>query len=274
MHPVLVTIGPVLGIHYEISTYRAMYTLAAVITIAITWWLCVRFGMPGRRSLMVVLASAAALPIGARIWHIATNPSIYLADASRIWSLESSGHALFGGIALMSVVGLLATRLARLDPWRVADASAPALGVGIAVMRVGCYSGGCCFGVPASGPTAVLFPPGSPAHLWQIGHDFVGIFQGPVTAHPTQLYELVGALLCGAIAAAILRLHTAPGVAFLAFIGAFAVVRWVNWGLRARPDTLSLPEPAYGFIYAATIALCGVLIAVRIARAKGLGTRS
>ncbi len=202
------------------------------------------------------------------MWHIATNVPVYVANPSLVWSFESSGHALFGGIALLSVVGLAATRFANIDPWRVADASAPALAAGIAIMRLGCYSGGCCFGIPTEAATGVTFPAGSPSHLWQIAHDFVGIFDGPIAAHPTQLYELAGALLCGMVAVVILVRRTVPGIAFLTFIALFAVVRWVNWGFRAHPDTLSLPEPAYGYIYAGTILLCAMLIAIRLVRGR------
>lgn len=263
MHPVLFTVGlPGVGL-VEVSTYRAAYTVAALVAVLIAWGVATRRGLPSRRTLTALLVTAVSLPVGARLWHMATNWSIYSADPSRIWTLESTGHALFGGIALASIAGVIVTRLWSLDLWRLADAAAPGLAVGLAIMRVGCFSNGCCFGLPTNGPTGALFPPGSPPHLWQMANRGLGLFDAPLPVHPTQLYELTGALVCGLVAVVLMRMHAVDGTPFLAFIGLFAVVRWVNWGFRVPPPSLDHPE-IYGPIYASVIAVCALLIVLRI----------
>lgn len=129
-------------------------------------------------------------------------------------------------------------------------------------MRVGCFANGCCFGLPTGGWSGVVFPVASPAHFWQIAHDFVGLMEPPIAAHPTQLYELAGSLVCGVLALVLLRRRVVPGTAFLTFIGAFAAVRWANWQLRVHPDTLTNPA-IYGPIYASVIVLAAGLVALR-----------
>ncbi len=62
----------------------------------------------------------------------------------------------------------------------------PPLAIAHAFGRIGCFFGGCCFGTPTNLPTAVVFPPASPAST-QFGF--------PVPVHPVQLYE--AALLFG-----------------------------------------------------------------------------
>lgn len=236
--------------------------VAAFVALAIAWMLARRDGLPARRSLLVLLAIAVALPVGARLWHAMTNPEIYAQEPWRLWTLQASGHALFGGVFLASVAGVLAARLLRLDLWRLADAAAPALGAGIVVMRLGCFANGCCFGRLTDGPTGVIFPPGSYAHFWQIAHGYITLFEAPLPVHPTQLYEAAGVLACVAVWAVVRGLKVPSGVPFLSFVAAFAVVRTLNWSLRVPPDTLTQPG-IYWPIYATTVVTCVVLIIVR-----------
>lgn len=267
MHPILFNVPLPGGSLLEVSTYRAAYVIAAVMTVLITWSLATRAGLAARRTMGVIVLTAAALPIGARLWHVATNLSVYTAQPERIWSLQATGHALFGGVAAASLTGYLASRAARIDPWKLADCAAPGLAAGIALMRIGCFANGCCFGTLTNGPTGVTFPPGSYAHLWELTHSYIKLFDAPLPVHPTQLYELVGVLLCGVLAAVLMRTRVAPGVPFLVFIASFAAVRWANWSFRVHPDTLALPDWAYPAIYAGTIAGTLLLVALR-ARAR------
>jgi phosphatidylglycerol:prolipoprotein diacylglycerol transferase len=63
----------------------------------------------------------------------------------------------------------------------VADAFAPAIALGHAIGRIGCFSAGCCWGKPTHLPWAVTFR--SP-----VAYQLVGVPLG-VPLHPTQLYE-------------------------------------------------------------------------------------
>ncbi len=267
MHPVLFTVRVPLAGLVEVSTYRGAYTLAALTALLVAWRLAVMLGMPSKRALGTLALTALGLPVGARLWHLATNRSDYVEDVSRIWTLEPTGHALFGGIALAALVGFIGSRRMGLDPWRLGDAAAPGLALGLAIMRVGCFCNGCCFGHPTDGPTGVTFPPGSPAHLWEMAEWGLGLFDAPLPIHPTQLYELGGSLVLGVLALALLRSPIPAGVPFLAFITGFAVLRWANWLVRVPPPTLENPE-IYGPIYATVIGVCAVLIVLRISRAR------
>lgn len=267
MYPILFELPLPDSTSLEITSYRAAYVAAVIVALAIAWMLARRDGLPARSSLVALLVTAAALPIGARLWHAVTNPMIYINEPWRLWTLQASGHALFGGILLASLSGLLATKLLRIDAWRLADAAAPALGSGIIVTRLGCFANGCCFGLPTDGPTGVTFPPGSYAHLWEIAHGFVGLFEAPLAVHPTQLYEAVGVLACIAMWALVRTFGAPSGVPFLSFAASFAVVRALNWTVRVPPDTLAEPG-IYGPIYAATVVVCTILVITRLATSR------
>lgn len=263
MHRILGTIT-VLGHGYEVSSYRAAFVIAAIVTLALAGALARARGVSTRDTLAVLGSAALALPVGARAWHVVTNPGIYAETPAAAWSLDPTGFAMFGGIAAAALAGLLVARSRGVDVWRLADAAAPALGVGIAIMRLGCFANGCCFGLPTNGPFGVTFPAGSYAHLWEMAHGYVGLFGVPIPVHPAELYEAAGALACAALALAVRR-RAPDGVGFLTFVGAFAIVRGLNWIVRVHPDTLTHPG-IYWLIYPAVAVGCALAIRVRCVR--------
>jgi phosphatidylglycerol:prolipoprotein diacylglycerol transferase len=83
------------------------------------------------------------------------------------------------------------------------DAIAPALALGIALGRIGCFLNGCCYGDLCDLPWAVAFP--KPTAPW-VNHFEHGLI--PSTAlqslrvHPTQIYSAIdGFLLLGLLTA-------------------------------------------------------------------------
>lgn len=269
MHPVLFVVHWPNGISIEIATYRVIYLLAALLTFSFAWLMAKKDGLAPKESFWSLILLTLLFPVGARLWHAATNPDIYLKEPWRLWTLQATGHALFGGVLLASVGGIFIARAFKLNLWRLADAVAPALGVGIAIMRIGCFANGCCFGWPTKAITGVVFPAGSYAHFWQIAHDYIGLFDAPLPVHPAQLYELAGVLLCVSLSLLIRRYNSKlpAGVSFLFFLTSFAVVRAINWQFRVPPDTLSHPE-IYEPLYFLTFATCLFLIYLRIVQSK------
>lgn len=263
MYRVLLTVplpwGP-----YTLTSYKAALVTSMLLMVALGAAIALRRRLPLGRSAAVLGAAALAVPVGARAWHALTNPSIYFQDPGYLLTPQPTGFALFGGLAGAALAGALASRVLAVDLWRLADAAAPALGVAIAVMRLGCFSNGCCFGHTTDGAFGVRFPAGSPAHLWQLATDKVRLLDAPLPVHPTQLYEAAGALACAAIALAIAR-RAPSGVAFATFIGGFAVVRTANWTLRVHPDTITDPA-IYWPLYAAVALACALLAWWRLSR--------
>lgn len=263
MRPFLFTYGPAAA-PVNVPAYQVAFWFAVAVTFAVAWLLARRLGLPGGRVLVVLVAAAVALPIGARALHVLESPSLYAgADALDPFALSTARFSLMGGVLLASAVALVACRLLRLDAWRTADAVAPALALGVVIMRAGCFCGGCCFGVETSGPLGVVFPPGSPAHLLHLVQDRAGLFSASLPVHPTQLYELGVALLAGAVAAGLLTRKAPAGAAFLAAAIVFALGRWAIYPLRVQADSFASPAWLYPAIYAATALTCGGLLAWR-----------
>jgi phosphatidylglycerol:prolipoprotein diacylglycerol transferase len=113
-----------------------------------------------------------------------------LLGAKVIWAIEFSedgplldllfsrgGLSWFGGLIGGVGTGLWMLRRRRVPVIRTLAAATPALAVGHAIGRIGCFMVGDDYGRPSSLPWAVAFPEGRPPTA--------------VPVHPTQLYEAV-----------------------------------------------------------------------------------
>lgn len=109
--------------------------------------------------------------------------------------------------------------------WRVLDAVAPALGVLVALGRLGCLFAGCCFGAPESSGWAVAYPRGTPAFAEHLQRGLID--RAAATSLPVRPVALVEALL-GVVMIFVgvkLARRARAGTAFLSVIAAYALGR-------------------------------------------------
>ncbi len=124
--------------------------------------------------LWIIVSSIA----GARLLYLLLEGDMdwkYPLSAFRLWE---GGLHYFGGLAgaILSVVAFR-IRHPSFRMWRFADAVAPSLALGLAIGKLGCFSAGCCYGIPSNLPWAVTFT--HPDSLALNG----------IPLHPVQLYE-------------------------------------------------------------------------------------
>lgn len=268
MDPVLLD-TVVAGRQVTVASYDAFLFLAALAVVGLGWVGLRRLGLPIRAGVAVVAVMIGAVLAGARALTLVAKPTYYAEHPEMVWTTETVGFSLMGGLLLAALVGFVGCRVARIDAWRLADALAPGLFVGLAVMRLGCFLAGCCFGAESSLPWAVQFPYGSPAQLFYSAETEANTFslftvvEAP-TVHPTQLYELVGSLVACGVAVALLRRRAAVGVPFLSACLVFLFVRLGNHMLRAESPTDELPYLAYPVLYLVLIVVVAVLLRARL----------
>lgn len=253
----------------SISSYRLFFLLACLPVILISIIGIRQKRLPLHKSLIILLVMVVSVPLGARILHILTNPVIYQQGPAKMWSLQFTGFSLMGGLILAAVTGVIMSLLMRFDPWPLADSIAPGLGVGIVLMRTGCFLNGCCFGKVTNLPWAVHFPVGSipykyylPGVLEQKTVLPFALFRSP-GVHPTQIYELLAALVITILIVLLARRKPPSGVLFLLFALLFAIFRWVNSLLRVPAHTLMVTDWFYPLLYSAIILLSIILLIFR-----------
>lgn len=191
-----------------------------------------------------------------------------LAGAKLLWVVEHAGEqpfqelllarggmSWFGGFAGGLGVGLLWLRRQRLPILAVLSAAAPALAVGHAIGRIGCFLVGDDYGRPTSVPWGIAFPDGLPPTT--------------VPVHPTQLYE---AFALVPVAAALLRLrrrHASDRIVVGAYLVSAGLVRFGIEFLRVNARVLGPLSVAHVAALTAAAIGCALLMRSRqAARAR------
>jgi phosphatidylglycerol:prolipoprotein diacylglycerol transferase len=150
-------------------------------------------GMPEKTLLDIFLLALLGGVIGARIGEMVEQwPSFGLDHAGHALSLpallikaadiDGGGMVWYGGVLVASALLLLYAWQQRIPALILADLMMPALLLGLAIGRIGCFFNGCCYGLPTTLPWGVPSP------------------RGPVT-HPTQLYETAFCLFWSGVCA-------------------------------------------------------------------------
>ncbi len=123
-------------------------------------------------------------------------------DCLRPFMFWAGGLTYYGGFILAVATALFLARRWKWPFLKLSDNAAPIIAMGLAFGRMGCFLAGCCFGKITDVPWAVRFPQYSDA--WKrhretaydalvAQHEQIGEWLS-LPVHPTQLYELFGAL--------------------------------------------------------------------------------
>lgn len=195
---------------------------------------------------------ASALLLAAGIGGIA-GAKIYYAILYGDWHLllSRSGLVWYGALLLGAVAVLVVARMRRLPLWAVTDAGAPAVAIGYAIGRIGCFLVGDDYGMPTDLPWGVQVPFGLPGPTTAgfLRREFGAAIPASVpdaqlvAVHPTQLYETLAGLAICALAVWWIRQSGREGgwpsgrigTAVLALL---AVERFLVEFVRAKDDRL------------------------------------
>jgi phosphatidylglycerol---prolipoprotein diacylglyceryl transferase len=261
LHPVLFTFP--LGRH-EIALHSYGLLIAAGLAVGI--WLAHREG--GRRGwnqgrvLDLAFWLVVSGLIGSRLTYGLVNARSFFhacvdgdgpwwRDCTSLLAVWEGGLVFYGGVAAAALVALV---FARREGWSfgaVGDLFAPALAIGHAFGRLGCFAAGCCFGKETASRIGVAFPRGSVAFEVLQRAGAVPLGAGETRPlHPVQLYEAAGELALFALLCFLRpRLRRQPGALLLCYLGLYALLRFVveifrGDVLRGFPIELATPRLA------------------------------
>jgi phosphatidylglycerol---prolipoprotein diacylglyceryl transferase len=194
MHQVLFTI-PVFG-GISIFGYGLMLFLAFLGAMNLAGWVARRQKLDPEVIYDLALFVFIGGLVGARLFYVIQYWGVNvhsLLDVFRIWE---GGIVLYGSI-IGGTIAFFLYRVFRPFPLRpFLDVVAPALALGIAVGRFGCFLNGCCFGDVCDLPWAVSFP--EPSLPWQahLSSHLIGPgVHRSLPVHPTQLYSVIDGLV-------------------------------------------------------------------------------
>ena len=167
MYPILFRIGD-----FEVTSFGVMVAIGALVGLWVFRRELVRGGLPESATDAAVAGVLGGLAGAKLLWtleHAGEAPLMSLL-------LSRGGMSWFGGLIGGLGAGLWVMWRRRLPIVATLAAATPALAVGHAIGRIGCFLVGDDYGRPSDLPWAVAFPQGLPPT--------------DVPVHPTQLYEM------------------------------------------------------------------------------------
>ena len=224
MHPRLLTTP-----YFTIHTFGLLLATAYLVAL---WWL-VRGAQRAHINVEAVTslgtwAIVGAL-VGAKVLLFVRSPGEFSGSAADLWSFVTSAGDFYGGfIGGVCASALFFWRHPALRFWEVADLAAPAIALGQAIGRIGCFMAGDDYGRPTTVPWGVTFTNPDAA---QIGGAPLG-----VPLHPVQLYE---SLVCAVLFVVLVRLgrrRHREGDVILVYTMLYAVARFVLEFYRGDAD--------------------------------------
>ena len=181
MHPVLFYI-PI--IHWPVNSYGLLVALGFLSGM---WWVgreAKRVGENPERATDLAFYIVVAAIVGSRLLHVLVEAwDEFAANPLYFFQIWRGGLVFYGGLIASLVVGIWYFRKYRLNGWIYSDIFAPAISLGHAIGRLGCFMAGCCYGRESS-PDAwysIIFP-----------HSAREIAPAGVPLYPTQLMESAG----------------------------------------------------------------------------------
>jgi phosphatidylglycerol:prolipoprotein diacylglycerol transferase len=237
---------------YVVPTYGVLLALAMISAVWVGVALASADGLDRDKAYNVAIYTIAASLVGSKLMLLATEPWLLAPD--RFFSREfwSSGGVYFGGFlgAFAASIGL--ARIYGLPWWRLADNFAPAIALGQAIGRLGCFAAGCCWGVACDLPWGVEFT--------ERGHETTGVPVG-VALHPVQIYESLLSIAIFGVLLAVRRRRAFSGQVVLLYLVLYSAARFTLefWRDDPRGNVLGLT------------AMTGLSTSQLIALACGLG---
>ena len=173
MYPVLFRIGD-----FPISTFGLMMATAFLVGSWITARRMKEVGLdPDLATTLLVYVMLGGIA-GSKL-YFAIDVSIREGRPFTDLLFARDGITWYGGLILGTVVGAIGARIHGVSVVQMMNCVAPAVAVGQAIGRVGCFLVGDDYGKPSELPWAVAFPRGAPPT------------DPGVRVHPTQIYEIL-----------------------------------------------------------------------------------
>ncbi|MCL0046411.1 prolipoprotein diacylglyceryl transferase [Dehalococcoidales bacterium] len=223
--PVAFTIGAI-----EVRWYGIFVALA--ILVGVLWMLWeVRKG--AKLSYNTIFTGALiGIPSGiifSRLLHVVDRWDIYRHDLGLIIGAE--GLTFYGAVLGAAAAIWIYSKLGNFQFGYFADLMAPAILLGLAIGRIGCFINGCCYGIATTLPWGIIYT--HPDCLAPLG----------TPIHPTQVYEIITSLLIFTLLLKLRGRFKPDGSLFLVYLSLYSLWRLGSDFLRVgTPFLLGLHQ--------------------------------
>ncbi len=212
---------------FEISTYGLFAAAGIAVALAVILLYLKRLPMDKKDQpdyVCSVLFGFLGGLIGSKLLFIATVFPQFVSDFNT-WGRDNFsiflavymnvGFVFFGGFYGAVIAILLYSKFSHFSLEKIINAILPALPIGHAIGRLGCFSVGCCYGVETQSPVAVIF------HESEIAPRDVPLV-------PVQLYEAFGNLLIFIIIIILRKKRVSAAKLFAVYLLSYGTLRFVD----------------------------------------------
>jgi phosphatidylglycerol:prolipoprotein diacylglycerol transferase len=219
VHPVLIDLGRFGETDLFLPTYGTLFALA----VLLAWWWFMRrarkLGVAEESLFNLTFFSLLAGILGAKLSLILVDWHIYMENPRELLGTIRAAGVLMGGVIAGAVTFVAYSLRHEMPLHRLGDAIAAPLALAQGVGRLGCFSAGCCWGLPAREHNALAVVFTHPRAI--LPAEFRGV---PLV--PVQLIEMVFDLTLAAVLSWLWRRRLRPpGAVFWWYVLLYGVGR-------------------------------------------------
>jgi phosphatidylglycerol:prolipoprotein diacylglycerol transferase len=232
MFPKLFTIGT-----FYLPTYGLLVALGFLTGMTLAQRLATRAGLDPERVTNLAVYSALVGLLGAKLLMFVMDFGYYARNPGQIFSLDTllSAGVYYGGFLLAVVFSYFYLRQQKLAFLPTADVLAPAVALGHAIGRLGCFAAGCCWGTRCSLPWGVIFTSDD-------AHNITGV-PLHIRLHPAQLYESALTFLVAWVLVRLAKRPHAPGSILGWYLVLYSLARFAVEYVRNHEQNFPFDGP-------------------------------
>ncbi len=212
---------------FAIPSFPFMLMMASLVATLYAYYMAPKHKLSQLYILdMGILGTLAAL-IGGRLFHVFVEEfPYYMEHPSHIYQIWRGGFVSYGAFIGLGIAWYFYLRYRKANIWQYLDHSAvyscPFI---VFFVRVGCLLAGCCFGTPTDSFLHIIFYTGDAA-----------VKHRGIPLHPTQIYEMIYALVIYFILLFWQKRKTYQGQLICMFLMMYAFCRFLLEFLRGDPE--------------------------------------
>lgn len=245
MHQYLFFIGD-----FPIRAYGLVLCLSIFLATGTAYFLAKQDGRWHKYVLDLGIYCGLAGLVGARLWSVFFFDWSYYQD--HLWEIPfvwQGGMAIQGGVILGTIVGIIYTKIHKIDTWAFADIVAPAIILGQAIGRNANLLNGDAFGAPTGGDFGIVYPEGTLARYTY----------GTQPLWPAEVWEGQLDVIIFALLLIFRTTNHAKGQVFLLYAILYSIARFFLEFLRGdyvEPLAFGLKSAQFTSLSIAVIGIC------------------
>jgi len=248
---------------FAISAYVFFGCIAALYLYIFAYRHLKREGVSAGKIILTSIWVIISFFVGARLLYGILYIGKIIETPSKLFQIKLVGFALYGGLGDAFSTWYFYCKRYKLDFWGVTDTLVPHLGVAAAIAKLGCFFNGCCYGVATTMPWGVAFENADKNPFKSVfgNNPFTNIlFNSPeILRHPTQIYEVIFALLSAVIAVLLLRKKVKRGITSALFLIIYSIGRFISFLYRDFPEATTASNIIRGpVVYGGILIFCSI----------------